>query len=97
MESKESTKMMNPYNTYYQQKPMMPPQEPRGWRQPILRAKDAFPRWLSQYSTVVYILALAVVSFMYSDHSLPWYYMLSGVVAVMVFFLYGGYATKNKL
>ena len=87
---------MNEHNNlYYHQQPMMPPQQPRGWRQPILRAKDAFPSWLSQYSMVAYILALAVVSFLYSDHSLPWYYMLSGVVAVMVFFLYGGYATKN--
>lgn len=57
--------------------------------------KDAFPKWLSQYSIVVYILALAVVSFMYSEHSLPWYYMLSGVVAVMAFFLYGDYAARN--
>lgn len=54
-----------------------------------------FPVWLSQYAIAVYFLALAVVSFMYSEHGLPWYYILSGVVAVMVFFLYGGYAAKN--
>jgi hypothetical protein len=57
--------------------------------------KDAFPKWLSQYSIVVYILALMVVSFMYSAHSLPWYYMLSGVVAVIVFFLYGSTIVKD--
>lgn len=57
--------------------------------------KDAFPKWLSQYSIVVYILALAVVSFMYSSHSLPWYYVLTGVVAVLVFFLYGGYSAQK--
>lgn len=51
--------------------------------------KDAFPKWLSQYSIVVYLLALAAVSFIYSAHGLPWYYMLSGIVAVLVFFLYG--------
>lgn len=31
----------------------------------------------------------------YSSYSLPWYYMLAGVVAVQVFFLYGGTATKD--
>ena len=51
--------------------------------------KDAFPKWLTQYSIVVYILALAIVSFMYSEYSLPWYYMLSGIVSVTVFFIYG--------
>lgn len=61
----------------------------------LRRVQDVFPRWLSLYSIVVYILALMLVSFMYSAYSMPWYYMLSGVVAVLVFFLYGGYATKN--
>ena len=52
------------------------------------RLKDIYPKWLTQYGVVVYVLALAVVSFVYSAHSLPWYYMLSGVVAVIVFFLF---------
>jgi 4-amino-4-deoxy-L-arabinose transferase-like glycosyltransferase len=77
----------------------MPPHAPKPMRQRMMNRmgalKDAFPKWLSQYSIVVYILALAVVSFMYSSHSLPWYYMLSGVVAVIVFFLYGGSVTKE--
>lgn len=51
--------------------------------------QDIFPRWLSIYPIVTYILALMVVSFMYSDYGLPWYYMLSGVVAILVFFLLG--------
>lgn len=55
----------------------------------------SFPKWLSQYSIIVYLQALAVVSFMYSANSLPWYYMLSGIVAVLVFFLYGSTAVKN--
>lgn len=57
--------------------------------------QDVFPKWLSTYPIVTYILALMVVSFMYSEYSLPWYYMLSGVVAVMVFFLYGSTAIKD--
>lgn len=32
---------------------------------------------------------------MYSDYGLPWYYMFSGVVAVIVFFLYGSTIVKD--
>ena len=60
-----------------------------------MRKPNVFPKWLSQYPIAVYIIALAIVSFMYSEHSLPWYYMLSGVVAVMVFFLYGSTVAKD--
>lgn len=56
---------------------------------------DIFPKWLSQYSIVVYTLTLLIVSFMYSSYSMPWYYMLSGVVAVVIFFLFGSSVTKN--
>ena len=47
-----------------------------------------FPVWLSQYAIAVYFLALAVVSFMYSEYGLPWYYVLSGAIAVLTVFLY---------
>lgn len=88
----------NPQPQYPQQPPMpgmMPPMPPRGqWQQRAMNAigrvrNVSFPKWLTQYGVVVYILALAVVSVMYSSNSLPWYYMLSGVVSVMAFFLYG--------
>lgn len=59
------------------------------------QAKAIFPKWLSQYPLVVYLLALVVVTFMYSEYSLPWYYMLSGMVAVGVFFFYGSTAIKG--
>ncbi len=75
----------------------LPPQQ--GWRGRWLRrlgnpnaqpgAKNIWPRWLSQYAVVAYVLALIAVSFLYSAYMLPWYYMLSGVIAVFVFFLYG--------
>ena len=75
---------------------MMPPQGHMFQRMPLRqrvmnrarRMQDIFPRWLSLYPIVMYILALMVVSFMYSEYSLPWYYMLSGVVFVCIFFLY---------
>ena len=93
--------MNTPQNSYYNQQPITPPQPRMPMRQRmtkgILMIRDAFPKWLTQYSIVAYILALVVVSCMYSAYSLPWYYMLSGVVAVFVFFLYGGYETKKLL
>ena len=74
----------------------------QGWRygaqrqrRPNTAAKAIFPQWLSRNALITYFLALAVVSFMYSAYSLPWYYMLSGVGAVMVFFLYGSTAIKD--
>ena len=77
---------------------MLPPAPPRGpWQRRAMNAaaKAIFPQWLSRNALIVYFLALAVVTFMYSAYSLPWYFMLSGVVAVGVFFLYGGTAIKD--
>lgn len=90
----------NPY--IYDQPPigeMMPPQPPMTmWQRVqnrVVKMPDAFPKWLSQYPIVVYILAMMVVSFMYSSYSIPWYYMLSGIIGVLVFFLFGGSVAKN--
>lgn len=78
--------------------PPMPgtPMRPRR-RNTAAQAKAIFPQWLSRNALITYFLALAVVTFMYSAYSLPWYYMLSGVVAVMVFFLYGSKLIKDTL
>lgn len=88
-----------PQNTYYNQQPMMPPQPRMPMRQRmtkgILKIRNVFPIWLSRYPIAVYIITLTLVSFIYSEFSLPWYYMLSGVVAVLVFFLYGDFETKH--
>lgn len=62
---------------------------------PPPQTKKLWPRWLTQYAVGVYLAALAVVTVMYSSYSLPWYYMLSGIVAVTVFFLYGSTVAKN--
>lgn len=64
-------------------------------RRPNAAAKAIFPKWLTRNAQITYFLALAVVTFMYLAYSLPWYYMLSGVVAVGVFFLYGSTAIKD--
>ena len=43
----------------------------------------------------MYLLALATVTFVRSAYSMPWYYMLSGVIAIIAFFLYGSTMTQN--
>lgn len=54
-----------------------------------------FPKWLNNPAVLVYVLALLVVTALYSSYSLPWYYMLSGVVFVLVFFLGAQRLTKS--
>lgn len=51
--------------------------------------KRLFPKWLSLYPVTAYVAALMVVTVMYASYSMSWYYMLSGLIAVSVFFLYG--------
>jgi len=90
-------------NTYNPQQVPQPP-IPRGQiRMNALNAvnkaaivKTIYPKWLMQYSVVVYIAALLTVSFIYSSYGLPWYYMTTGVVAVVVFFLFGSSFAKNN-
>lgn len=55
----------------------------------------SFPKWVTQYGVMAYILALAVVSLMYNAYSLPWYYMLSGVTGVVAIFLFGSYMAER--
>lgn len=87
-------------NTYNQQEmpgqmpqgQMMPPPPMPMWQRIMTggkRIQNIYPNWLSRYPIAVYLFALALISMMYSDYSLSWYYILSGVVAVTVFFLYG--------
>lgn len=75
------------------------PEELPNYNQPMARSGlsrtknmntiSIFPKWLTQYSVVAYLFAFAVVNFIFLQYSLPWYYMLSGAVAVLVFFFYG--------
>lgn len=53
------------------------------------------PRWVSSYAIGFYIAALLIVSLVYSSFSMPWYYMLSGVVSVLAFFLWGQYQSNE--
>ena len=68
--------------------PMMPPP-------PMREALLKFPSWLNKYAVVVYVMALLIVTGMYSAYSMPWYYLLSGVVSVTLFFGYGMNLTKR--
>ena len=97
--------MVNNNNTYNQpQMPMQPPMPQGGaFVPPQISRRERrriaeqviFPKWLSKNALIAYFLALAVVTFMYSTYSIPWYYMLSGVVSMMVFFLYGAKAAQD--
>lgn len=55
----------------------------------------SLPKWLSVYSVIAYVLALTMVTVMYTNYSLPWYYMLSGLVAVSAFFPLGRYVSRR--
>lgn len=54
-----------------------------------------FPKWITNKAISVYLVALAIVTLMYFGHSMPWYFMLSGVVSVLVFFYYGQQLTRR--
>lgn len=53
------------------------------------------PKWLMNRGMAYYFTALIVVSLMYSAYSMPWYYMLSGAVSVLLFFAYGRNLSKR--
>ena len=61
----------------------------------LVGAKNIWPKWVSQYAIWTYVLALATVTLLYASHSMPWYYILSGIGSVLLFFLYGAKLTKE--
>lgn len=64
--------------------------EPQGIpMRPRRVARKIIPGWLTKRAIVTYVLALGVVTIIYQNYCLPWYYMLSGVVSVLLFFIYG--------
>lgn len=82
----------NPYNPtpLMQQMPIAHQMRQEGRNlQRLLKNKHVLPHWVMQYGIAVYVMAMIVVSFVYAEFSLPWYYMLSGVTSVMVVFIYG--------
>jgi 4-amino-4-deoxy-L-arabinose transferase-like glycosyltransferase len=84
---------------------MMPPQMPpraagrqARWAQWLTEQQvvwKSLPKWLSAYSIIAYVLALTMVTIMYTNYSMAWYYMLSGIVAVLMFFLLGRYVSRR--
>lgn len=53
------------------------------------------PKWIPSRAVALYMIALAIISVVFSAYSLPWYYMLAGVVSIMVFFLYGSHLSEQ--
>lgn len=60
-----------------------------------LQASWTMPRWLNDRAIWLYVAALFFITILYSTFSLPWYYMLSGVVSVFVFFVYGRHLSQT--
>lgn len=89
--------MIENQNTYNpQHSAPMSPMPPGSMMPPPMReALLKFPSWLNKYAVVVYVMALLIITGMYSAYSLPWYYLLSGVVSVTLFFGYGMNLTKR--
>ncbi len=54
------------------------------------------PKWISNKALLVYFLALLVVSAIYNAYLLPWYYMLSGILSIFVFFYFGNSLTSKR-
>ena len=64
------------------------------WQQGDIRGnigqtKPIFTKKVTDYALALYLMTIALVTLMYSSFSLPWYYMLSGVGAVVCVFTYG--------
>lgn len=92
--------MIKTNNPYANQMPMVIPvpqrgQGTNGGMMRMLMKTIVIPKWVTQYGTIVYMLALAVVSIMYNAYSLPWYYMVSGVVSLTIFFLIGNHLSRR--
>ena len=47
------------------------------------------PSWFSRNSIVTYLLSLSIISVIYMAYAIPWYYAVSGITSILVFFLYG--------
>lgn len=90
--------MIDNQNTYNPQMPLqnVAPMPPGPMMLPPMReVLLKFPSWLNTYAVVVYVMALLIVTGMYSAYTLPWYYLLLGVVSVTLFFGYGMNLTKR--
>lgn len=53
------------------------------------------PRRVMKNALTAYFLALGVVTIMYISHRMAWYFMLFGIIGVMVFFVYGRQLSKE--
>lgn len=51
--------------------------------------QNLFPRWLANYAIVVYVMALLLISILFSSYGMAWYFVLAGIVSMLVFFYYG--------
>lgn len=56
-----------------------------------------FPKQIANKGVVLYIVSLTIVSVMYMNYAIPWYFMLMGLVEVLLFFLLASKFSKTWL
>ena len=56
---------------------------------------DYFPKYFSSRAIYCYLATLALVSIVFYQHAMPFQFMLFGVVAVLVFFVFGNKLTMG--
>ena len=54
-----------------------------------------FPKYFSSRAIICYVVTLALVSAIFMNHVLPWQFVLFGIVAVVVFFVFSNRLTMN--
>jgi len=54
-----------------------------------------FPKWISNKAIITYFIALVLVSILYLQYVIPWYYIFSGIVSVVLFFYYSNTLSKQ--
>jgi len=52
------------------------------------------PKYITQNALVLYLFILALVSLVFMNYALRWYFMLFGIVEVVSFFYFSNYLTK---
>jgi len=56
-----------------------------------------FPKQIANKGLLLYVSSLAIVSVMYMNYAIPWYYMLMGLVEVSLFFMLAPIFSKSWL
>lgn len=62
---------------------------------PIEEQRSYFPKWLGNGALAVYFSLLLLISAVFLNYAMEWYFMLIGIIEVVGFFYYANYLTKK--